>query len=446
MTTVKVNYDGLMNYNESIDKNTNSTDEFRSVHASKKSSCLNSVNASNIATDFTSNKEPKKENNTSQKTNITNNSIIQHEKFIINYQIKNPAKQIKDKIIPLEKELFSLMNLEYGKDLIYEDLLIANDIDKNNNDYYIHLLRSGKLDPNKENFLLIHGFLSSSIHFLGIFPYLLKKYNIFIPDTIGMGLSARPQINFHSPAECEKYFIEVVYIIVKKLFFSEKYNIKKEFYIGGHSLGGFIVSRYILKYPIGIKKVLFLSAAGITDYRIKNTNILKEAGKCLKCIFTLIGCCWSCKPRMQCFYKCFLFKPFVKKIMGRYFLTIDYDNIKPNEDGSPFIVDTHKILKIMGRLSKITLDFPDDINKCIFYVFTSPPPAAINPVELKLLNDTKLKCYFVFGERDWMDRTGAYRLCQRDRNRFKMFIVKNAGHSFAIQNPKGLENILDCYF
>ena len=445
MTTVMVNYEGLVNSNESMDKNTNSTDEIRTGHCSKKSCDLNTGAASNMITDSTTTKEPK-DTDSEQKSNNTSNSIIQHEEFIMNYKVKNPRKQVKDRIIPLEKELFSLLNMEYGKDLIYEDLLIANDFDRTNNDYYIHLLRSGNLDPNKENFLLIHGFLSSSIHFLAIFPYLLKKYNVFIPDTIGMGLSARPQINFHSPAECENYFVEVVYIIVKKLFFNGKYNIKKEFFIGGHSLGGFIVSRYVLRYPKGIKKVLFLSAAGITDYRIKNTNILKEAGKLLGCIFTLIGCCWTCQPRMQCFYKCFCCKPFVKKVMGRYYIKIDYDNIKPNEDGSPFIVDTHKIRKIMGRLSKITLDFPDDIYKCVFYCFTSPPPAAVNPVELKLLTESKLKCCFVFGENDWMDRDGAYRLCQRDRNRFKMFIINNAGHSFAMENPKGLENILDCYF
>ena len=165
----------------------------------------------------------------------------------MNYKVKNPRKQVKDRIIPLEKELFSLLNMEYGKDLIYEDLLIANDFDRTNNDYYIHLLRSGNLDPNKENFLLIHGFLSSSIHFLAIFPYLLKKYNVFIPDTIGMGLSSRPKIKFTSAQQCEDYFVEVLYIMVKKLFLRGTYNIKKEFYIGGHSLGGFIVSRYILK-------------------------------------------------------------------------------------------------------------------------------------------------------------------------------------------------------
>jgi len=65
-----------------------------------------------------------------------------------------------------------------------------------------------------------------------------------------------------------------------------------------------MVSHYIIKYPKGIKKVLLLSAAGITDYRIPGTNIHKEAGRLMGCIMTFLGCCWACKPRIQCCYRC----------------------------------------------------------------------------------------------------------------------------------------------
>lgn len=155
---------------------------------------------------------------------------------------------MKQRIVQLEKQLFKLMNIEYGQEIIYEDFILIN----NNENYYVHLLRTANLDPNKENFLLIHGFLSSSTHFLSVLPYLLLKYNVFIPDTIGMGLSSRPQIDFKSPKECENYFIEIIYILVKNIFFKNIIS-KMNFYIGGHSLGGFMVSHYIIKYPQGIK-------------------------------------------------------------------------------------------------------------------------------------------------------------------------------------------------
>ena len=370
------------------------------------------------------------------------NSVRLHEQRVNNYKIKTPLDVLKEKIHILEKKLFSLMNIEYGKEIIYDDFPIISD----NQDYYVHLLRTAKLNPNKENFLLIHGFLSSSTHFLSVLPYLLLKYNVFIPDTIGMGLSSRPQIDFDSPEQCESYFTEIIYILVKKIFLSDTYKIKNNFYIGGHSLGGFMVSHYMIKYPIGIKKVLLLSSAGITDYRIKGTNIHKEAGKFLGCLLSLFGCCWPCRPRIQCCYKCICCKKYIKSFMESYSITIDPTYIKKNIDGTPFIVDVQKVNEILGKLSKLTLDFPDDIYKCIYYLFTLPPPASVNPVELKILNNSSLSCIFVYGENDWMDRTGAFRLCQQDRNRFKLYIVNNAGHSFAMENPKGLENILDVYF
>ena len=410
---------------ESIDETEIDPDEPITEMKFKKNSSLNSKNENDNMTRLR-----------------TINSIIKHEEFVGDYKVKIPRLRIKEQIIPLEKRLFSLMNIEYEEEIIYEDFILVS----NNQDYYVHLLRTANLDPNKENFLLIHGFLSSSTHFLSVLPYLLLKYNVFIPDTIGMGLSSRPQIDFKSPEQCENYFVEIIYILVKKIFFSDLYNIKKEYFIGGHSLGGFMVSRFILKYPIGIKKVLFLSAAGITDYRIKGTNIHKEAGKLFGCILSFVGCCWACKPRIQCCYKCICCRKFIKTFMETYSITIDQTYIKKNKDGTPFIVNVDEVNYILGQLSRLTLEFPDDIYKCMYYIFTLPPPASVNPVELKLLYNSNLSCIFIYGENDWMDRTGALRLCQNDRKRFKIYIVQNSGHSFAMENPRELINILQIYF
>ena len=132
--------------------------------------------------------------------------------------------------------------------------------------------------------------------------------------------------------------------------------------------------------------------------------------------------------------------------METYSITIDTEFIKKNKDGSNFIINIDRINYILGQLSKLTLDFPNDIYKCMYYIFTIPPPASINPAELQLLYNCNLSCIFAYGENDWMDRTGAFRLCKKDRNRFKMFIIKNSGHSFAMENPRELINILQTYF
>ena len=203
---------------------------------------------------------------------LTKSQSIIIEETISRDKIISPLNAQRQNVFELEKDLYECLNLRWDIDIITEDIPI---ILETKEEYYMHLLRTANPCPNKENFLLIHGFLSSNLHFISILPYLVKRYNIFIPDTIGMGLSARPQIKFTSPKQCEDYFIGIYHLFIKKLFFSGRFNIKKEYYLCGHSLGGFIASRYMLIYPEGIKKVLLLSPAGITDYSIPGTDFLE---------------------------------------------------------------------------------------------------------------------------------------------------------------------------
>ena len=39
--------------------------------------------------------------------------------------------------------------------------------------------------------------------FLSVLPFLLQRRNVFIPDTIDMGLNSRSQVKFKSPEKCE---------------------------------------------------------------------------------------------------------------------------------------------------------------------------------------------------------------------------------------------------
>ena len=372
------------------------------------------------------------------------NSVKLMKEISKNEIIFDPLPQFKEQVMPLEKELFKCLNLEWGVDVVYEDILL---IDEQHNNYYIHTLRTANPDPNKKNFLLIHGFLSSSLHYICILPYLVKRYNIFIPDTIGMGLSSRPQVKFTSSIQCEFFFLNVYHIFINELFFSGRYNIKKEYYLCGHSLGGFIASRYMLKYPIGIKKVLLLSPAGITDYKIPGTNFLEYTRPCWKCaIICCPTCVWPCKLRLQRAYKCCCCHNKIKQAFGNKKIHIYEKEIKNNPDGSKFNVDYPKISNLLKQLTGLSLDYPKDLYKCAYYLFGVPPPASFNPIEKALMEFNKINVIFAFGQKDWMDRTGAYRLSQFDPQKYKVFTVSNGGHSFARQNPEELCAIIGEYF
>jgi pimeloyl-ACP methyl ester carboxylesterase len=332
-----------------------------------------------------------------------------------------------------------------GVDIISEDINLLDDDEKN---YYIHLFRSPNPDPNKENFILIHGFLSSALHFICLIPYLLKRFNIFVPDTIGMGLSARPQIRFISPKQSEDYFLNVFHVLIYDLIFSGKFNIKKQYYLCGHSLGGFFASRYMLKYPEGIKKVLLLSPAGITNYRIPGSAISRKincSGYCLSVFCpTLL---WPCRIRVQGLYNCSLCHNYIKNNYGKYLCDFSKCEVNKNPDGSKFNVDNAKVALICRKLSVLSLQYPKDLYRCAYYFFGIPPPAAFIPIEDQLLFTIYLpKIIIIFGENDWMDIDGAYRLSIRRPETFKVFTISGAPHSFALTNPKEVCEIIEQYF
>ena len=363
-----------------------------------------------------------------------------HEKDLILDALVDQRKEV----FQLEKELYECLNLKWNEDIITEDVPL---IDGSHENYYMHLLRTAHPDPNKENFLLIHGFWSSNLHFLSILPYLIKRYNVFIPDTIGMGLSSRPQIYFTSPLQCEEYFISIYHLFIKQLFFEERFNIKKEYYLCGHSLGGFIASRYLLRYPIGIKKALLLSPAGITDYNIPGTDFFQDSTCCFHCAqICCPSCVWPCRIRLQSVYNCCCCHNFIKKHYGVMEANIDESEIKKNDDGTPFKVDYNKLSRLLSELTILTLDYPRDLYACAYYLFKPPPPAAYYPVEKILMNMNRIPIIFAFGESDWMDRVGAYRLSKYDPEKYKVFTVSKGGHSFAAQNPKELCSIIGQYF
>ena len=369
------------------------------------------------------------------------NSIHEIKELYKNHKIIEPLPQYKNEVMPLEIGLFKYLNLEWGVDVIYEDIPIID------NNYYIHTLRTANPDPNKKNFLLIHGFLSSSLHYICILPYLIKKYNVFIPDTIGMGLSARPQIKFYNTVDCENYFINIYHIFITEIFFKGRYNIKKEYYLCGHSLGGFIASRYMVKYPLGIQKVLLLSPAGITDYNIPGTNFHENTNCCWYCA---IVCCttfvWPCKLRLQRAYKCCCCHNKIKQAFGNKKIHFDENEIKRNPDGSKFELNYTMISSFLKQLTGLSLDYPKDLYKCAYYLFGVPPPASFRPYEIIIRDFNKLDVIFAFGQKDWMDRTGAYRLSKFNPDRYKVFTISNGGHSFARQNPEELCSIIGQYF
>lgn len=324
-----------------------------------------------------------------------------------NYKLIPPPKDLFDSIPKIEEQLLSYLNL---KDYTYEDIPIDSKGKEDLlNTMYIHTLKPKNPSPSKRNLVLIHGYLGSSTNYLGLIPYLKSRFNIYAPDTIGMALSSRPQIEFTSCEQCTAFFNDTL----------EKWRIAMKInstVIIGHSLGGYLVGSYVLKYPNAIEKVFLFSPACISDTDKNGGWIHRESGCGMGCGLSMMCCMWPCEPRFQQLYNNCLFTPIMKLMFRTRY-------------------DTTKILnELMAQLSEIAMEYPSDLDRCMFYLFKNPFPKGKRPLEDLFLEKSKLNFVFCFGEKDWMDRVGCQRLAQKCPERFKFYIVSRNGHMFMLEN------------
>jgi pimeloyl-ACP methyl ester carboxylesterase len=128
----------------------------------------------------------------------------------------------------------------------------------NGNDIYIRTLMCG--DKQKPTLVLVHGFAGSGALFYKIMKILCSRFYVIYLDMPGMGGSSSPtdfKDKTFSPKEVTNYFVE----------YFEKWRIEMDnltdFYLSGHSYGGFMVGHYACKYHQHIRKLLLLSPVGI---------------------------------------------------------------------------------------------------------------------------------------------------------------------------------------
>ena len=311
----------------------------------------------------------------------------------------------------IEKKLLKFCNIN---ELYYEDIPL-----KSNPQIYLHTLRS-KFVPEKPTFILCHGHVGSSTNFISLAKYLIPKYNLFIPDTIGTALSSRPNVKFISPEQAINFFIDILHEFILTL------NLPNKYYIAGHSLGGLFVANYSLKYPENIEKVLLLSPAGISDSKLYGGNIHNESGFFRGLLFKLLWCLKCCEPTVQNIYNNILFRPLYKlTLRKRYFVSSELN-------------------ELFSQLTEIAMEYPNDLDKSLFYVFDYPFPLGSIPAERRMLEESKLNYVICFGEIDWMDQCGSRRLEEKCPQRFKVYTISKMGHRFQLENPKELYEEVIC--
>ena len=113
-------------------------------------------------------------------------------------------------------------------------------------------------DSSKPVMVLVHGYGGSGTLFYKTFSTLCQYFYLIVIDVIGMGASSRPENidKTFTPEQCRDYLCDYL----------EKWRLQMDitdFYLVGHSFGGYQVGLYASKYPYHIKKLVLASPIGV---------------------------------------------------------------------------------------------------------------------------------------------------------------------------------------
>ena len=103
-----------------------------------------------------------------------------------------------------------------------------------------------------------HGYGASGTVYFDLFALLADHFHIYAFDCIGLGLSSREPYEFKSAEDSVEYFVKFIEAWRAAL------NIT-DFFLVGHSLGGFLATQYCGRFSNHIKKVVLLSPIGFTE-------------------------------------------------------------------------------------------------------------------------------------------------------------------------------------
>jgi pimeloyl-ACP methyl ester carboxylesterase len=265
------------------------------------------------------------------------------------------------------------------------------------------------------------------LHYIKMLKNFYKEFNVYAIDLIGMGFSSRPQPNFQDSKDYINFFIDSIEAFRIKIFkdYSEEDN--KEFYLIGHSLGGYLSTNYSIKYPKYIIKLFLLSPVGITDIK-NNTEEDNEESNTIKSKFRdiIISLIWPLKTTLQNLVNNFFFKDKIKNgLLNRY--TINQKETELYRD-----LTFHSLA-----------NYPKDLDEAIYYILKLPLPMAIWPLENVI--PYKIKDFsidIIYGSDDWMESNGAKRIYKNQQNkneinnsRINLYYMRSGRHTFNLERP-----------
>jgi pimeloyl-ACP methyl ester carboxylesterase len=112
-------------------------------------------------------------------------------------------------------------------------------------------------NPNGKAVILIHGKNFYGSYWAQVISYLVDNgYRVIVPDQIGFGKSAKPDIHYNFDALAKSNIELLNHLGIEKAI------------VVGHSMGGMLAVRLARLYPNSTEKLILENPVGLEDYRL----------------------------------------------------------------------------------------------------------------------------------------------------------------------------------
>ncbi|ODV62408.1 alpha/beta-hydrolase [Ascoidea rubescens DSM 1968] len=387
---------------------------------------------------------------------LSNTFPLSFKESFEDFKIRNEAYKVQDDLLslldcyPHANELFESkilkipINLDKNNNVIKisenDEQFFNNDFSEDEkfhrnityqnyiNEFVIYPKGKQSNDPNLNHLIFLHGYGGGIGFFLKNFQSFLSFENsnwcLHAIDLLGYGVSSRPEFRCSNLSNSEDFFVDSLENW-RKL---RKLNNSENILICAHSLGGYLISVFNMKYPNKFRKILMVSPAGI----IKPSKL----------------------PDIPKYYDMLWNQNYSPFSLVRYFGPLGSYLVSGWSSRRFDNLDNEEEKNLLHKYAYIIFNSKGSGEYILNHVLSAGGVPRCPLIDFKENRIKYLTCdtTWIYGENDWMDVRGGFEAMKLLNNKVvnesgrtitaNVKIVKNAGHHLYLDNTHEFAEIL----
>ncbi|CAM6114201.1 unnamed protein product [Calypogeia fissa] len=277
---------------------------------------------------------------------------------------------------------------------------------------FINTITFDKAGPDAPTIVMVHGYGAAQGFFFRNYDALAERFRVLAIDQIGWGASSRPDFTCKSTEETESWFVDSL----------EEWRKAKgldKFILMGHSLGGYVCSRYALKHPEHVEHLVLVGSAGFSN-QSERLDQFRQTWKGV-----IANAIWESNFTPQKLVRSL--GPWGPQVVRRY------TGARFGTYASGLVLEEQES-KLLSDYIFHTLAARPSGELCLKYIFSLGAFARLPLIQSA--PDWKVPTTFIYGTEDWMDWRGAQNAVELMKVPCEIIRVPQGGHFVFMDNPE----------